>query len=58
MPDEPTEPSIDWSLTTWDGARREQMRRARELPLVDIIRILEEMEQDAIRLAAARGEGG
>lgn len=35
---------IDWSLTSWDGARREQTRRWREMPLADIIPALEEMQ--------------
>ncbi len=43
---------IDWRLTTWDGAQREQLRRWAELPLENIIRALEEMEQLAGRLAA------
>jgi len=42
---------IDWSLTTWEGARREQMRRWAELPLERIILALEEMEELARRLA-------
>ena len=42
---------IDWSLTTWEGARREQMRRWSELPLERIILALEEMEELAKRLA-------
>jgi hypothetical protein len=43
-PDEPS-PTIDWSLTTWEGARREQMRRWAALPLENIISALEEMEE-------------
>ena len=38
---------IDWSLTTWDGARREQYRRWAALPLESIIRALEEMQEIA-----------
>jgi hypothetical protein len=45
---------VDWRLTTWEGARREQLRRWAQLPLEDIVRALEEMEQLAARLAAAR----
>ena len=41
---------IDWSLTTWEGARREQMRRWSELPLERIILALDEMEELAKRL--------
>jgi len=43
---------IDWRLTTWDGAQREQLRRWAELPLENIIRALEEMEQLAKRLSS------
>ncbi len=38
------EQEFDWSLTTWEGARREQMRRWAELPLGRAIMALEEME--------------
>lgn len=48
---EPGREEIDWSLTTWEGARREQMRRWSELPLERIIVALEEMEELAKRLA-------
>ncbi len=40
---EPPEDGIDWSLTTWDGARREQLRRWAALPLERVIMALEEM---------------
>ena len=42
--------AIDWSLTTWRGARREQLRRWSELPLDQIVSALEEMEDLANRL--------
>ncbi len=42
--------AIDWSLTTWEGARREQLRRWSELPLERIVAALEEMEDLANRL--------
>lgn len=35
---------IDWSLTTWEGSRREQMRRWAEASLEEIILSLEELE--------------
>jgi hypothetical protein len=47
---DPRSDDIDWSLTTWEGARREQMRRWSELPLERIILALEEMEELAKRL--------
>ncbi len=36
---------IDWSLTTWEGARREELRRWAQLPLERVIAALEEMQQ-------------
>jgi len=36
---------IDWSLTTWEGSRREQLRRWAALPLERVIRALEEMQE-------------
>ena len=42
---------IDWRLTTWEGAQREQLRRWAELPLENIVKALEEMEQVAAQLA-------
>lgn len=35
---------IDWRLTTWDGARREQLRRWAALPLDRVVLALEEMQ--------------
>ena len=45
-------PEIDWSLTTFDGARREQIRRWSQLSLSQVIEALEEMEQLAIRFSS------
>ncbi len=46
MTDSPhNEQDIDWSLTTWEGARREQLRRWAALPLERAILALEEMEE-------------
>ena len=42
---EPDADGIDWSLTTWEGSRREQMRRGAALPLERIILAIEEMEE-------------
>ena len=36
---------IDWRLTTWEGARREQLRRWSQLPLERIVAALEEMAE-------------
>ncbi|MBL1275623.1 MAG: hypothetical protein COB30_006020 [Ectothiorhodospiraceae bacterium] len=35
----------DWNLATWEGARRETLRRWAELPLERIIAALEEMQE-------------
>lgn len=48
---EPVPAPIDWSLTTWEGARREQLRRWAELPLERIVLALEEMDALAAWLA-------
>jgi hypothetical protein len=34
---------VDWHLTTWEGARREEQRRWSRLPLKRIVAALEEM---------------
>lgn len=39
--------SIDWSLTTWEGSRREQLRRWSELTFDEILRAQEEMAEIA-----------
>ena len=46
---------IDWSLTTWEGARREQMRRWSQMPLAEMILALEEMQVLAEKLAQSTG---
>lgn len=46
--------NIDWSLGTWEGSRRESMRRWAQLPLEHIIAAIEEMEMTNAALAAAR----
>jgi hypothetical protein len=49
---------IDWSLTTWEGAEREQLRRWAQLSLEEIVRAQEEMQNLAERLASPRPPGG
>lgn len=44
MADTDEAPEIDWTLTTWEGARKEQMRRWAALPLENIVAALEEMQ--------------
>jgi hypothetical protein len=45
---------IDWSLTTWEGARREQARRCSQMSLAQIILALEEMQAVADKLSGTR----
>jgi hypothetical protein len=47
--------SIDWSLTTWEGSRREQLRRWAALSLEEILLAQEEMRELAERLGAPIG---
>ena len=39
------DPPIDWRLTTWEGARREELRRWSQLPLERVVAALEEMAE-------------
>jgi len=55
MPENKQPPEdFDWSLTTWQGSRREQMRRWAQLSLEEIITAQEEMEELAGALSKAR----
>lgn len=54
-PIENSSADIDWSLTTWEGSRQEQMRRWAELPLERIVAALEEMEELADALGGSSG---
>ncbi len=54
MPDEFDD--IDWSLTTWEGSRREQLRRWSELTLDDILDAQEEMADLASELNPSGSE--
>lgn len=47
---EPRQDDIDWSLTTWEGARREQTRRWARMSLAEMILALEEMQVLAEKL--------
>ena len=53
---EPLADDIDWSLTTWEGSRREQLRRWAELPLERIILAIEEMDELAEHFRQRREE--
>jgi len=46
---------IDWSLTTWEGSRREQLRRWAALSLEEILLAQEEMQELARKLGAESG---
>lgn len=45
---------IDWSLTTWEGTRREQLRRAAALTLRERMQSLEDMAEVAERFRRMR----
>lgn len=44
--------AVNWELTTFAGARREQLRRWSRLPLRQVILALEEMEELGKRLGS------
>ena len=50
--------SFDWSLTTWEGSRREQLRRWAQLTLEEIVLAQEEMADLSERLADLRRQAG
>lgn len=53
MPDNDGQPTdFDWRLTSFEGSRREQLRRWAQLPLEHILLAIEEME-DITRLFAS-----
>jgi hypothetical protein len=41
---DPQASEFDWRVTSFEGARREQLRRWAQLPLEDVIRAIEEMQ--------------
>ncbi len=54
----PDDPEIDWSLTTWEGCRRAQLRDAMKLSLTEKWQAAEEMAEWAratIESRRARG---
>jgi predicted transcriptional regulator len=46
-----------WQKTTWEGARREYVRRALELTVRERLQALDEMIELAERFAEMRAEG-
>ena len=56
MPEaEPETDAIHWNLTTWEGSRREQLRRWAALSLEEILLAQEEMQELAGKLGAEIG---
>jgi hypothetical protein len=53
----PTPDDIDWSLTTWEGVRREQLRRAAAFTLRERMQSLEDMAEVAERFRQMRESG-
>ena len=54
---EPQTSEFDWRVTSFEGARREQLRRWAQLPLEDVIRAIEEMQDIAQQLGGAKELG-
>lgn len=52
------ENGVDWDLTSWEGSRREQLRRWAQLPLERIIAALEEMQEMSETLATSGAKTG
>jgi len=48
---------IDWSLTTWEGSRRAQLRRALSLTLRERMQAVEGLADVARRLQQMRAQG-
>ena len=44
----PSDPDIDWSLTTWKGSRRKQHEEFHAIPFSQKLEIIEEMNQHAL----------
>ncbi len=54
MPEnKPTTSEFDWRVTSFEGARREQLRRWARLPLEQILLAIEEMQDIAHALGTA-----
>jgi len=49
---------IDWSLTTWEGSRRAQLRRALEMTVRERLEAAEGLADVARRFAEIRRAGG
>ena len=53
----PSKVSIDWSLGTWEGSRRAQLRNWRKLTLRERLQALDDMNELAEAFAKARAAG-
>jgi hypothetical protein len=52
-------PDLDWRVTSFEGSRREQLRRWAQLPLENILLAVEEMQEIADMLGTApAGQSG
>ena len=58
MPENDPLDTFDWSLTTWKGSRREQLRRWAQLTLEEIVQAQEEMAELSERFADMRRNAG
>ena len=48
---------IDWSATTWEASRREQLRRWLQMSVQERFELLEQMSELSETLAHAREQG-
>lgn len=49
-----TDDDIDWSLTSWEGSRRAQLRRWLALTVRERLQAIEEMAELAARISASQ----
>ncbi len=52
------EPDVDWSLTTWEGSRQAQLRRALRLTLRERMEAMAGLADVARRFEEIRARGG
>lgn len=52
------EPDIEWTLTTWEGSRGAQLRRARTLTVRERLEAMAGMADVARRFQEIRAQGG
>jgi hypothetical protein len=52
------EPDIDWALTTWEGSRRAQLRRALTLTVRERLEAMAGLADVARRFQEIRAQGG